>query len=56
MRRWADRARDAYERDGALQRRTGAVYAELAASDWGGPWSVAPPDADPERLAASMLQ
>ena len=52
----SDRARDAYERDGALQRRSGAVYAQLAASDWGGPWSVVPPDADPERLAASMLQ
>ena len=33
----ADRARDAYERDGGLQQRTGAVYAELAAAGWGGP-------------------
>ncbi len=34
----ADRARDAYERDDGLQRRTGAVYGELAAANWGGPW------------------
>ena len=33
----ADRARDAYERDDGLQRRTGAAYAALAAADWGGP-------------------
>ena len=52
----SDRGRDAYERDDALQRRTGAVYAELAAADWGGPWTVVPPDTDPEQLAASLLQ
>lgn len=47
----ADRARDAYERDDGLQQRTGAVYAELAAADWGGPWSVVAPDVDPVALA-----
>lgn len=52
----SDRGRDAYERDDALQRRTGAVYAELAAADWGGPWTVVPPDADLEQLTASLLQ
>lgn len=32
------RALDAYERDGGLQRRTGAVYRELADRDWYGRW------------------
>ncbi|OCB30825.1 thymidylate kinase [Mycobacterium malmoense] len=48
------RARDAYERDDGLQRRTGAVYAGLAAAGWGGPWEVADADIDPARLAASL--
>jgi dTMP kinase len=51
----ADRARDAYERDAGLQQRTGSVYAGLAARAWHGPWSVAGPDVDPTRLAASLL-
>lgn len=34
----ADRALDAYERDGGLQQRTGAVYRQLADRDWFGPW------------------
>jgi dTMP kinase len=34
----AGRERDAYERDDQLQLRTSAVYAGLAAVDWGGPW------------------
>ena len=51
----ADRARDAYERDGGLQRRTGAVYAELAAAQWGGPWAVVPPDVDAADLAARLI-
>lgn len=51
-----DRARDAYERDDGLQRRTGAVYAELGAANWGGPWSVVAPDVDPAVLAASLLR
>ena len=48
----ADRARDAYERDDGLQRRTAAVYAGLAAAHWHGPWSVVAPDVDPIRLAS----
>lgn len=50
----ADRARDAYERDAALQRRTAEVYAGLAAAGWHGRWSVVGgggDDADPARLA-----
>ncbi|MCI4676810.1 dTMP kinase [Candidatus Mycolicibacterium alkanivorans] len=50
----ADRARDAYERDDGLQQRTGAVYAGLAAANWGGPWSVVGPDVDPAELARSV--
>jgi dTMP kinase len=48
------RARDSYERDDGLQQRTGAVYAELAAAGWGGPWLVADADVDPGRLAAAL--
>jgi len=51
----ADRAKDAYERDGGLQQRTSDVYAALAAADWGGRWQVAGPDVDPVALAASLL-
>jgi dTMP kinase len=40
----ADRARDAYERDDGLQRRTSDVYAELAAAQWGGRWKIAETD------------
>jgi dTMP kinase len=50
----ADRAKDAYERDDGLQRRTGAVYAELAAGAWCGPWVVADPDVDAAALAADL--
>ncbi|BBZ79948.1 dTMP kinase [Mycolicibacterium anyangense] len=50
----SDRARDAYERDDGLQQRTGAVYAELAAANWGGPWSVIAPDVDPIELSRSL--
>ena len=50
----ADRARDAYERDDGLQRRTAAVYAELAAANWGGPWAVVPTDVDSDELAARL--
>lgn len=49
------RARDSYERDAELQLRTGAVYAELAAAGWGGPWLVADADVDPGRLAATLI-
>ncbi|MHA3023180.1 dTMP kinase [Mycobacterium sp. BMJ-28] len=50
----ADRARDAYERDGGLQRRTGEVYAALAAADWAGRWVVAGPDVVPADLADAL--
>ncbi|QUR66629.1 dTMP kinase [Mycobacterium spongiae] len=49
-----DRARDSYERDHALQQRTGAAYADLAASGWGGRWLVVDSHVDPGRLAASL--
>jgi dTMP kinase len=48
------RPRDSYERDDELQQRTGAVYAGLAAADWGGRWRVVDADIDPERLAAAL--
>ncbi|MGV0850904.1 dTMP kinase [Mycolicibacterium phlei] len=51
----ADRAKDAYERDGGLQQRTSDVYAALAAADWCGRWQVAGPDVDPVALAATLL-
>ncbi|HZC51938.1 MAG TPA: dTMP kinase [Mycobacterium sp.] len=49
------RARDSYERDDDLQQRTGAVYAGLAAADWGGRWLVVDADVDPARLAGSLM-
>jgi len=48
------RPRDSYERDDELQQRTGAVYAGLAAADWGGRWLVVDADIDPGRLAAAL--
>jgi dTMP kinase len=48
------RARDSYERDDELQRRTGAVYAELAAACWGGRWLVVDSEVDPGVLAATL--
>ena len=36
----AARARDAYERDDALQRRVDAVYRELAEDGWMSPWHL----------------
>jgi dTMP kinase len=51
----ADRARDAYERDAELQQRTGAVYSELAAANWNGPWSVITADADPVALVNQLM-
>ncbi len=50
----ADRAKDAYERDGGLQRRTGQVYSQLAANAWGGRWLVAGPDTDGAALAVEL--
>jgi dTMP kinase len=49
------RARDSYERDDDLQQRTGAVYAGLAAADWGGRWLVVDADVNPEGLAAALI-
>ena len=48
------RPRDAYERDDDLQRRTGHVYAGLAAADFGGPWRVVAADVDAAALAGSF--
>ncbi len=50
----ADRARDAYERDDGLQRRTSAAYAGLAAAQWCGRWTVAGPDTVAADLAATL--
>lgn len=50
----AARTRDAYERDGGLQQRTGAVYAQLAAAGWAGPWLTLGPDTVPVDVAASL--
>ncbi|MCW2688789.1 MAG: Thymidylate kinase [Mycobacterium sp.] len=50
----AGRARDVYERDDGLQRRTGEVYAELAARDWGGRWVIGGPEVDPTQLAGAL--
>jgi dTMP kinase len=49
------RARDSYERDDELQQRTGAVYAGLAAANWGGRWLVVDADVDPGGLAAALI-
>jgi dTMP kinase len=51
----ASRARDAYERDDGLQRRTAEVYAALAATQWGGRWEVVPPDVDAGALARTIF-
>src|SRR4051794_15408114 len=50
----ADRAKDAYERDDGLQRRTGRVYSELADDGWVGPWLVAGPHTDGAALAVEL--
>lgn len=50
----ADRAKDAYERDDDLQRRTGEVYAALAATGWCGRWLVAGADVVAAELAAQL--
>jgi len=51
-----DRARDAYEADDGLQKRTGAVYAELAETAWLSPWSTVDDAADLTALAARILR
>ncbi len=51
----ATRARDAYERDEDLQRRTGAVYAGLADANWAGPWRTLGRDVDARELASMLV-
>ncbi|HNM86319.1 MAG: dTMP kinase [Mycobacterium sp.] len=50
----AGRDRDAYERDGGLQQRTAAVYGELAAAGWAGPWLTVGPDDKAADVAARL--
>jgi dTMP kinase len=52
----ADRAKDSYERDDGLQRRTGEVYSALAANQWCGRWLKAGPEVNPAALAADLAQ
>ncbi|HLS76685.1 MAG TPA: dTMP kinase [Nocardia sp.] len=52
----ADRPLDAYERDGGLQKRTLAVYRELAERNWHGPWWTCRPEDDPAALAARLAE
>ncbi|MGK2880077.1 MAG: dTMP kinase [Mycobacterium sp.] len=49
------RARDAYERDGGLQRRTSAVYAALAAAQWCGRWLVVGPQMSAEDIVPLLV-
>jgi dTMP kinase len=49
------RTRDAYERDDGLQQRTGVVYRQLAASNWGGRWLTAGPQTQAAELVATLL-
>ena len=51
----ASRERDAYERDAGLQERTGAVYAGLAATGWGGRWRVVDAEVQPGPLSAELM-
>jgi dTMP kinase len=53
----AGRERDAYEADAALQERTGAVYAQLAAASWLSPWTVLDGvgSVDADALAGQLL-
>ncbi|BBZ66183.1 thymidylate kinase [Mycolicibacterium insubricum] len=50
----ADRVRDRYERDGDLQQRTAAVYADLAAANWMGRWHRVGPDDDAAAVLAAL--
>ena len=50
----ADRAKDAYERDDGLQRRTGEVYSGLAAAQWCGRWIVVDADVNATALAEGL--
>lgn len=51
----SDRARDRYERDDGLQRRTAEVYAGLAAAHWGGRWLRVGPADGPDTVAAALF-
>jgi len=53
----ADRGRDAFESDDGLQKRTAAVYAQLAAMSWLSDWTVLDGVAGPDAgvLAAALL-
>jgi dTMP kinase len=51
-----DRAKDAYERDDGLQRRTGEVYSGLAAAGWCGRWLVAGAGVNAAALATELGQ
>lgn len=48
------RARDSYERDDGLQRRTGEVYRALARAGFGGRWQLAGPTVSPAELAGVL--
>jgi dTMP kinase len=48
------RARDSYERDDGLQRRTGEVYRGLAQCGFGGRWQLAGPTVSPAELAGIL--
>lgn len=48
------RARDSYERDDDLQRRTGEVYRGLARAGFGGRWQLVPPTVSPAELAGVL--
>ncbi|RJO80068.1 dTMP kinase [Nocardia panacis] len=50
------RALDAYERDGGLQRRTLAVYRELAQRNWYGPWWIFRSGDDPATLTHRLRE
>jgi len=52
----AARAKDAYERDDGLQRRTGEVYTALAAAGWCGRWLTVGADVDAAALAAELTR
>lgn len=52
----ADRTRDAYERDGGLQRKTAEAYRKLAGENFGGPWVIVSADAPPEDSVSAVLE
>lgn len=50
------RVLDAYERDDGLQVRTGALYTELARSQWKSPWTVLGSESDPVVIAGELAR